>query len=179
MRLRSFLALSRRSFALRPGRVLRRTLSRRRACRSRSANRARASSRLARWLRCWPACRSRTPWRLIRPASRCRIRAFCSSLRPDDAWMSNRSVTLVLTLFTCWPPLPELREKENEISERGMRTAGVMVHHCRWFMMVWLLFVLYLVPLRGVTRLAVEPALFIIIVAGGNRSVFRPPASGC
>lgn len=130
VRLRSFFETERCDFSVRRralepsvGRLGRRALGTASARAISSSRRARASARLASWVRCSRAVMINTPSRVARFPAKARRRWRTCSGSEGDSPMSKRSWTAVETLLTFWPPGPEARTKVNCSSESGMNMA--------------------------------------------------------
>ncbi len=93
-----------------------------RACCKKSMNRSRARALLAAWLLVFWQTTLSTPFLLMRVARWSKMRCFCSVVRLGEFVTSNLNVTRVLTLFTCCPPGPLLREAVKFSSSLGIES---------------------------------------------------------
>src|SRR6476646_10103012 len=113
-------AASRRTLEARVGRLGRRVFGTTSARAISSFSRARASARLASWVRCTREVMINTPSCVARLPANARRRCRTSDGRERDWPTSKRSWTAVETLLTFWPPGPEARTKVIASSESGM-----------------------------------------------------------
>lgn len=113
-------AVSRRTLEASVGRLGRRVFGTTSARAISSFSRARASARLASWVRCTREVMINTPSCVARLPANARRRCRTSAGRERDWPASKRSWTAVETLLTFWPPGPEARTKVIVSSESGM-----------------------------------------------------------
>ena len=122
-----FLASSLRLCAARPGRVfLRLGGGGFNAWARMAARRSWQSSRFRPCVRWRSEFTTSTPVAVKRDTSRFSNIARCPSLSVPLRATSKRISTRVLTLFTCWPPAPELREKDTLNSAIGIDSVLVI-----------------------------------------------------
>src|SRR5689334_23020019 len=113
-------AVSRRTLEASVGRPGRRVFGTTSARPISSFSRARASARLASWVRCTREVVINTPSCVARLPANARRRCRTSARTERDWPTSRRSCTAVKTLLTFWPPGPEARTKVIVSSESGM-----------------------------------------------------------
>src|SRR5689334_3434327 len=113
-------ALSRRTLEASVGRLGRRVFGTISARAISSFSRARASARLASWVRCTREVMINTPSCVARLPANARRRCRTSAGSERDWPTSKRSWTAVETLLTFWPPGPEARTNVIVSSESGM-----------------------------------------------------------
>src|SRR5438045_1152650 len=104
-------AVSRRTLEASVGRLGRRGFGTTSARAISSFSRARASARLASWVRCTREVMINTPACVARLPANARRRCRTSAGSERDWPTSKRSWTAVETLLTLWPPGPEARTK--------------------------------------------------------------------
>src|SRR5690348_4551297 len=113
-------AVNRRTLEASVGRLGRRVFGTTSARAISSSSRARASARLASWVRCTREVMTNTPSCVARLPANARRRCRTSAGSDVDLPASKRSWTAVETLLTFWPPGPEARTKVMVSSESGM-----------------------------------------------------------
>ena len=113
-------AVSRRTLEASVGRLGRRVFGTTSARAISWFSRARASARLASWVRCTREVMISTPSCVARRPANARRRCRTSAGSERDWPTSKRSWTAVETLLTFWPPGPEARTKVIVSSESGM-----------------------------------------------------------
>src|SRR5436305_3997707 len=113
-------SVSRRTFEPSVGRLGRRVFGTTSAGAISSLSRARASARLASWVRCTREVMINTPSCVARLPANARRRCRTSAGSERDWPTSKRSWTAVETLLTFWPPGPEARTKVIVSSESEM-----------------------------------------------------------
>src|SRR5690348_3843739 len=113
-------AVNRRTLEASVGRLGRRVFGTTSARAISSSSRARASARLASWVRCTREVMINTPSCVARLPANARRRCRTPAGSDVDLPASKRSWTAVETLLTFWPPGPEARTKVTVSSESGM-----------------------------------------------------------
>src|SRR6476646_5785266 len=125
-------AVSRRTFEPSVGRLGRRVFGTTSARAISSFSRARASARLASWVRCTREVMINTPSCVARLPANARRRHRMSAGSERDWPASKRSWTAVETLLTFWPPGPEARTNVIVSSESGMNMGKCYLQNSRY-----------------------------------------------